>query len=179
MSAVRKTPITTRSPEAEELAASVHKLSMWMYAAPAIVVVALALFSTASFAEHRMVKAADLTWSAVPSLPAGAEIAVLEGPMSEAVPFTVRLRFPANYRIPAHTHPAVERVTVLSGTFHMGMGEKFDKGATQPVRPGDVMIMTPGTVHFAWTDAATVVQLHGTGPWGITYVNPSEDPRRR
>ena len=65
---------------------------------------------------HKMISPNDLQWSDVPSLPAGAKIAVIEGPMSEAVPFTVRLKFPANYQIPAHWHPAVERVTVLSGT---------------------------------------------------------------
>jgi quercetin dioxygenase-like cupin family protein len=104
---------------------------------------------------------------------------VIEGPMSQAVPFTVRLRFPANYAIPPHTHPAVERVTVLSGPFNMGMGEKFNRAGTQAVRAGDIMIMQPGTAHYAWTDGETIVQLHGTGPWGITYLNPSDDPRKQ
>ena len=126
-----------------------------------------------------MITASDLKWEDVPSLPPGAKIAVIEGPMSQAVPFTVRLKFPANYAIPPHTHPAVERVTVLSGTFNMGMGEKFNRGATQPVRAGDMMIMQPGTAHYAWTDSETVVQLHGTGPWGITYLNPNYDPRKQ
>jgi quercetin dioxygenase-like cupin family protein len=141
-----------------------------------------ALFAAAAGAQHgghRLVAPSDLKWSEVPSLPAGARIAVIEGPMNQAVPFTVRLQLPANYVIPPHTHPAVERVTVLSGTFHMGMGGKLDRASTQPVRPGEIMIMQPGTPHFAWTDAPTVVQLHGTGPWGITYLNPSDDPRKQ
>jgi len=143
----------------------------------------LALCATAAWAQHaghpQAVRASDLKWSAVPSLPKGAEIAVIEGPMSQAVPFTVRLRFPASYAIPPHTHPAVERVTVLSGTFHMGMGEKFSRADTQPVRAGDLMIMQPGTAHYAWTEGETVVQLHGTGPWGVTYINPNDDPRKQ
>jgi hypothetical protein len=61
----------------------------------------------------------------------------------------------------------------------MGMGGKFDRGATHPVRTGDLMIMQPGTQHFAWTEGEVVVQLHGTGPWGITYINPSDDPRNQ
>ena len=96
---------------------------------------AVALFATASWAQHqhhKAVKAADLKWSAVPSLPKGAQISVIEGPMNQAVPFTVRLKFPGNYPIPPHTHPAVERVTVLSGVFHMGMGQRFDRRA--PIR---------------------------------------------
>ena len=145
--------------------------------------VILMLFATAAWAQHaghhQAVRAADLKWSPVPSLPKGAEIAVIEGPMNRAVPFTVRLRFPANYAIPPHTHPAVERVTVLSGTFHMGMGEKFSRAGTQAVRAGDLMIMQPGTVHYAWTDSETIVQLHGTGPWGVNYIDPNDDPRKQ
>lgn len=147
----------------------------------ACAVLVLALSAAAGWAQHgphKLVTGADLKWSDVPSLPPGARLAVIEGPMSQAVPFTVRIKFPANYRLPAHHHPAVERVTVLSGTFHMGMGGRFDRKGTTPVRPGDIMIMQPGTPHFAWTDAETVVQLHGTGPWGITYVNPADDPRK-
>jgi hypothetical protein len=127
---------------------------------------------------HTFVEAERLTWAAVPSLPPGAQIAVIEGPMNEAVPFTVRLKFPANYRIPAHWHPAVERVTVLSGTFHMGMGDRFDSSKTQAVRAGGMMIMPVKSTHFAWTSGETIVQLHGMGPWGITYVDPADDPRK-
>ena len=144
--------------------------------------IALAFFATSAWAQHdhhKAVSAADLKWSPVPSLPKGAQISVIEGPMNQAVPFTVRLKFPANYRIPPHTHPAVERVTVLSGTFHMGMGEKFERSGTHPVATGDMMIMQPGTAHYAWTDGETVVQLHGTGPWGLTYINAADDPRNQ
>jgi quercetin dioxygenase-like cupin family protein len=99
--------------------------------------------------------------------------------LSEAVPFTIRIKVPANYRVPPHWHPAVERVTVLSGTFNMGLGEKFDEKKIMAVGPGDMMIMQPKTNHFAWTDKETVLQLNGTGPWGITYVNPEDDPRKK
>jgi len=145
--------------------------------------IVLALFATSARAQHaghhQAVNAADLKWSDVPSLPKGAQIAVIEGPMNQAVPFTVRLKFPANYAIPPHTHPAVERVTVLTGTFHMGMGEKFNRSGAQAVRTGDMMIMQPGTAHYAFTEGEVIVQLHGTGPWGVTYINPSDDPRKQ
>jgi len=133
----------------------------------------------AQSAPHMMVAADTLTWAAVPSLPKGAQIAVIEGPMNEAVPFTVRLKFPANYRIPAHWHPAVERVTVLSGTFNMGSGDSFDSSKTHAVNVGGMTIMPAKSNHFAWTAGETVVQLHGTGPWGITYVNAADDPRTK
>jgi hypothetical protein len=139
---------------------------------------ALVATSAALGHDHLMIKPADLKWVDVPSLPAGAKLAVIEGKMSEAQPFTVRLSFPANYKIPAHSHPAVERVTVLSGTFHMGMGDTFDPSKTMALTVGSIAIMQPKTNHFAWTKEATVVQLHGTGPWGISYVNAADDPRK-
>ena len=91
------------------------------------------------------------------------EIAVIEGPMSQAVPFTVRLSIPANYRIPARMHSAVERITVLSGEFFMGIGDRLDPEKSTGLKVGAVMIMAAGTRHFAWTRKATVVQLNSTG----------------
>lgn len=145
--------------------------------------VLLAFCVTSAWAQHaghhKAITAADLKWAPVASLPRGALISVIEGPMNQAVPFTVRLKLPASYQIPPHTHPAVERVTVLSGTFHMGMGSRFDRAVTQAVGPGDMMIMQPGTEHFAWTQGEVVLQLHGTGPWDVTYVNAADDPRKQ
>ncbi len=113
-----------------------------------------------------------------PSLPKGAEVAMLEGNPSKPGPFTFRARMPDGYRIPAHWHPGVEHVTVISGTFHLGMGPKFDENAGQAYAPGSFTWMAPHMKHYAWVTGETVIQLHGMGPWGITYVNPADDPRR-
>jgi len=150
----------------------------------AAIVAALLAFMPAAVAaqahgDHLMVVPSDLKWGDVPSLPPGAKIAVIEGPMNEAKPFTMRLRLPADYRIPAHFHSAIEHVTVISGTFNMGTGEKLDANATRALGPGSVAIMQPGTRHLAWTKDETVVQVHGVGPWTVTYVNPAEDPRKK
>jgi quercetin dioxygenase-like cupin family protein len=150
----------------------------------AIFVVAAALYlgiptTWAQHSAHVMITPSELKWSDVPSLPPGATIAVIEGPMNEPVPFTVRIRFPANYKLPAHWHPAVERITVLSGTFNMGVGDELDPQKTTPLVPGSVAIMQPKTHHFALTKEETVVQLNGVGPWGITYINPKDDPRKK
>ncbi|MBI5651869.1 MAG: cupin domain-containing protein [Chloroflexi bacterium] len=126
-----------------------------------------------------MVMPNDVKWADVPSLPKGAKIAVIEGVLSEAVPFTVRIKFPADYKLPAHWHPAVERVTVLAGTFNIGMGDLLDTQKTTALESGSLIIMQPKTNHFAWTKEETIVQLNGTGPWGITYVNPADDPRKQ
>ena len=128
---------------------------------------------------HIMVTPTDLKWAEVPSLPPGAKIAVIEGPLGEAVPFTFRLKFPADYKIPAHWHPAIEHVTVISGTFNMGTGDKLDTVKSKPLSAGSVAIMQPKTNHFAWTKEETIVQVHGVGPWAITYVNPEDDPRKK
>jgi quercetin dioxygenase-like cupin family protein len=129
--------------------------------------------------DHKMIAPSDLTWADVPSLPPGAKIAVIEGPLNQAIPFTFRLKLPANYRIPAHQHPAVERLTVLSGTFHLGLGDKLDTAKTHALTAGSVAIMQPQTNHFAWTADETVLQLHGIGPWSVTYVDPANDPRKK
>jgi quercetin dioxygenase-like cupin family protein len=112
-----------------------------------------------------------------PSLPAGASFAVLEGNPAQEGPFVMRLKMPDGYRIPPHWHPKVERVTVLSGSFNLGMGETFDQAATREMLPGTFGFWPPGMRHFAWARGETVLQLHGVGPWQITYVDPADDPR--
>lgn len=148
-------------------------------ALPALLAAFLAMPSAAQHAGHLMVKPEDLKWSAVPSLPPGAKLAVIEGPLNEATPFTMRIRVPANYEIPAHWHPAIEHVTVISGTFNMGAGDQLDRSRSTALGPGSVAIMQPRTRHFAWTGAETEIQVHGVGPWAINYVNPADDPRKK
>lgn len=128
---------------------------------------------------HTMVTPGDLKWVDVPSLPPGAKLAIIEGPLNEAVPFTFRLRLPSDYKIPAHSHSAIEHVTVISGTFHMGVGDKLDQTKTKPLSAGSVAIMQPKTNHFAWTKEEAIVQVHGVGPWTVNYVNPADDPRKK
>jgi len=125
------------------------------------------------------VTASDLQWTDVPALPPGAKIAVIEGPLNEAVPFTFRIKLPADFKIPAHSHPAIEHVTVISGTFNIGMGDKLDPTKTQAILAGGVAIMQPKMNHFAWTKEETILQVHGVGPWAVNYVDPADDPRKK
>jgi quercetin dioxygenase-like cupin family protein len=118
-----------------------------------------------------------LNWGPAPAiLPAGARLAVLDGDPSKAGPYTMRLSMPAGYRIPPHFHKVDEHVTVISGAFQVGMGEMFDEGKLTTLPPGTFGVIPPGMRHFARADQATVVQLHGVGPWGLTYVNPADQP---
>lgn len=147
---------------------------------PPACIAALAIFAAhADPGAHSMTMPGELKWADVPSLPPGAKGAVIQGPLNEPRPFVMRLKFPAGYAIPAHWHPAVEHVTVLSGTFHMGTGDAVDPKAAMALPPGSVAIMQPGTRHFALAQEEVVVQVHGVGPWGITYVRPEDDPRRK
>ena len=128
---------------------------------------------------HVLVPADKVQWGpAPPALPAGAEIAVLEGNPSEKGPVTLRLRFPANYNIPAHWHSMTERVTVLSGAFHVGMGDKLDRHASQTLEPGGFVSLPATMRHFAWTATPTVVQINLEGPFDIFYVNPADNPQK-
>jgi quercetin dioxygenase-like cupin family protein len=143
--------------------------------------VSLVAIAPAAWAQHHgqeFFTSKDIKWGATPSLP-GAKFAVLQGPMSEAKQFVARIQFPDGYRIPPHFHSGIEHVTVISGTFAMGHGEKFDQGKLTPLKAGDVAIMQPKTPHYAMTTGATEVQIHGVGPWTLTYVNPKDDPRNK
>ena len=122
---------------------------------------------------------AEVQWKDGPaSLPAGAKVAVLEGDPSKEGFLTMRLLLPDGFKIPPHWHPKVEHVTVISGTFNIGMGDKFDQTATREMPAGTFGFWPADMKHFAWAKGETVLQLHGTGPWMITYVNPSDDPRK-
>jgi quercetin dioxygenase-like cupin family protein len=122
----------------------------------------------------------DLNWTDGPaSLPPGAKVAVLEGDPTKPGPFVMRVKVPDGYKIPPHTHPKPERLTVISGSFHLGMGDKFDPKHAQQLPAGTYGTWPAGMKHFVWAEGETVVQLHGDGPWAIEYVNPADDPRHR
>ena len=93
--------------------------------------------------------------------------------------FALRLKLPKGYHIPPHTHPKPEVVTVVSGTFRLGMGETADQSKAKSLPSGSFFALSPGMAHFAYADEDAVVQLNSNGPWGITYVNPKDDPRQK
>jgi hypothetical protein len=129
-------------------------------------------------AEMSLYPAADIQWKDGPaSLAAGAKVAVLEGDPTKEGFFTMRLWFPDGFKVLPHWHPRVEHVTVIKGALNIGMGEKFDQTVTREMSEGTFGFWSPGMRHFAWAKGDTIIQLHGIGPWMITYVNPADDPR--
>jgi quercetin dioxygenase-like cupin family protein len=121
---------------------------------------------------------ATVEWKSGPaSLPAGAMVAALEGDPTKEGPFVMRLKVPDGYHVPAHTHPKTERVTVISGTMFLAMGDNLDRSVAKTLPTGTYGFWPAGMKHAAWFDGETVIQLHGTGPWQINYLNPADDPR--
>ena len=123
----------------------------------------------------------QIEWKPGPgSLPPGAQMAVIEGDPTEEGPFVFRVKLPAGYTIPPHTHPRAERVTVIQGTFNVAEGDRIDKTTGS----GKAKVMSTGSFgywparmhHFAWASEDTIIQLHGLGPWSIQYLNPQDDP---
>lgn len=120
----------------------------------------------------------EITWNDEALLPEGAKSALIVGDPAKPGVFIAWLKFPANYPIPAHTHPFTEVITVLSGSLGNGMGEVFNKESGEILNVGESFVLPAGHAHYVWTnDEETIVELIATGPWDISYINPEDDPR--
>lgn len=129
--------------------------------------------------QPHFVSAATLNWSEAPAMfPKGANAALVSGNPETDGLYVVRLQFPANYKIPAHRHPLAEYITVLMGSFHIGMGDKLDMSKSTEVAPGGFVEVPADMNHYAWTTEQTVIQVHGQGPFEITYSDPANDPSK-
>ncbi len=127
---------------------------------------------------HKVFSSATIEWGdPPPGLPAGAKFAVLSGNPGAQGVFTARLQAPAGYKIPAHSHPTDELTTVISGTLHLGTGDKLDESKGDAIAAGSFTAMPAGMKHYAYMTEDTVVQISGSGPFEIKYVNPNDDPR--
>ncbi len=136
-------------------------------------------FVAAAQDHHATMQADDLKWSAPAAYAKGAQLAVVRGDPTKEGMYVVRLKVPAGYKIASHTHPNDENVTVLSGTFGVGTGDKLDESKGMQIKAGGYSFVMKGMSHYAWFSEETVLQLHGMGPQGITYVNPADDPRKQ
>ena len=129
-------------------------------------------------AEHRTLRPAEVVWGEAPaSLPKGASFAVLSGDPTKPGPFTFRAKLPPGFRLMPHWHPTTEYQTVLEGTYSVAMGERFDLAALQALPAGSFSVMPPEMRHFGYTKDGATLQVHGTGPFTVTYVNAADDPR--
>jgi len=140
---------------------------------------ALAQETTGSTMGHAMAPESLAWMPAPPVLPKGAQIAVLSGDPTKAGPFTIRLKFPPDYKVPAHQHPTAEEVTVISGTFGFGMGDRLDQASAHALGPGGFVDLPAKMNHFAFARGGdVVVQINSTGPFAMTYADPADDPTK-
>ena len=148
--------------------------------------VVLAIAVMAVFAQqpaaptHVAVNPPDLKWGPPPPVfEQNAKFTVVSGDPSKPGLYVVRLQMPAGYKIMPHWHPTDEHVTVLSGTFAIGMGEKWDDKSMKNLGMGGYVLLPAEMRHYAMAKVPTTVQVHGMGPFQLTYVNPADDPSKR
>jgi quercetin dioxygenase-like cupin family protein len=127
------------------------------------------------------VKPDQLTYKDNPGIPKGGQFAVMVGdPTKPGEVVVQRVKFPANYRVPPHTHPYGEVVTVISGSVGFGLGETFDTTKGEMVTAGTVNVVPAKQPHYVWTgNEGAVLQVQFVGPGGIDYINPADDPRKK
>jgi|SRR5215467_3596464 len=120
----------------------------------------------------------EMKWSAQGGLALpGMEQAVLVGDPGKPGPYTIRLKFPAGYKLAAHTHPDYREVTILSGTWYTGYGEKFDASALKALPVGSFYTEPANVPHFVEVREPVTIQVSGTGPSGRKFVNPDDNPK--
>lgn len=143
---------------------------------------ALGAFMTAPawVAEYTAVMRSDIKWQDAPSIGPGAKSAVIDGDPKSSGPFVMRIKLPPNTTIGLHTHPATENVTVLSGTLYFAAGDKPDRKAAKAFEPGGYFSIGQGKPMIAYSkNSEVVIQLHGNGPWGITYLDAKGAPAKK
>jgi hypothetical protein len=123
---------------------------------------------------HKIVRFGNLKWTPIMK---GCDLAAVSGdPSADGAPFVLRIRCVDGAKIPAHWHPADENVTVLKGTFLVGLGEAFDESKLQTMNVGNYTLMPKEMRHFAACKGETIVQVHGMGPFQVNWVNPADVP---
>ncbi len=125
-----------------------------------------------------IVRADSLAWADLGLIP-GVKIALLHGNPQDTGTYTLRLRFPAGTRRPAHWHPKVEYATLISGALWLGMGEREDSAKTKLVERGAFLVAPARMAHYGRAREETVIQLSGPGPYEVVFVDPADDPRKR
>ncbi len=156
-----------------------RKSALWSLGLVAAMI-SVAIAQDATTDGHIMSAPKDLKWGDPPPVfEKGATMSVVSGDPGKEGLYVVRLKMPAGYRINPHWHPTDEHVTVISGTFSLGMGEKFDKAAMTELPPGGYALLPAQMRHYAMAKTAATVQVHGMGPFQLTYVNPADDPTQR
>jgi quercetin dioxygenase-like cupin family protein len=122
----------------------------------------------------------DIAWMPFAAFPPSARLAVLVGDVTKPAPYVIRVKVPAGVKLLPHIHPEDRVYTVISGVFYIGRGKTFDSEMLRAYGPGSVIVLPGNTPHFHWARSGEyVTQVTGTGPLGIEYIDPNEDPRHQ
>ena len=120
-----------------------------------------------------VVRAGEEPWRPCPpGLPAGCEMAVLEGDPQAPDLFTIRFRVQGDFEMPPHWHPKDERVTIVSGKALVAFGTEAKRENAEEFGPGDYYVNRRNETHVVWIDGPSVLQITGIGPWE---ANPVEE----
>ena len=122
----------------------------------------------------------DIDWMPFAAFPPSARLAVLIGKPSEPGPYTIRVKVPSGLKLMPHRHPEDRVYTVISGVFHIGLGDEFDAGKLEAYPPGAVIVLPGNTSHFHWAKSGEyITQVTAIGPLGLEYINSKDDPRNQ
>jgi len=145
----------------------------------AIALGALASTTIAQGASEGFVNPKDIKWGAAPpAIPKGAQIAVLQGDPFKSGPFVIRLKVPAGYKIPPHWHTQDESLTVISGSFYFGKGDKAETSNAPTITAGAFHFLSGKDHHYLVAKTQSVIQINGNGPFDVTYINAEDDPQK-
>lgn len=122
----------------------------------------------------------EIDWKPFPSFPPSVRLAVVVGEPAQAGLYTIRVKVPKGVKLMPHRHPEDRVYTVISGTFYIGLGDKFDSATLQAYPPGAVIVLPGDTSHFHWAKSGDyVTQVTGIGPLGLEYIDAKDDPRNK
>ncbi|HLX30927.1 MAG TPA: cupin domain-containing protein [Casimicrobiaceae bacterium] len=153
-----------------------------MVVAGCALLLATAGYAPSAVAENdaQMIAPKDIKWGpAPPALPKGVKVAVLKGDPAKPGPFVIRIKTSGPFRIPPHWHSQDEDLTVISGVFYLGLGDRIDAKSTHALPAGGFHSLPAKAHHYALAKGPTVIQVSGNGPFDITYVNPADDPQKK
>src|SRR5262245_11059382 len=125
------------------------------------------------------IRSEDVAWNPFPALPPSVRLAILVGDIAKSGPYVIRVKVPSDVKLMPHRHPEDRIYTVISGIFYVAQGESFESDALEAYAPGSVIVLPGNTPHFHWAKSGEYVsQVNGTGPLGLEYVDPKDDPRK-
>jgi quercetin dioxygenase-like cupin family protein len=130
--------------------------------------------------DFRSVLPEDIDWKPFPAFPPSARLAIVVGEPAKPGPYVIRVKVPSGVKLMPHKHPEDRVYTVISGVFYIGLGDRFDADKLQAYPPGSVIVLPGNTPHFHWARSGEYVsQVSGTGPLGLEYLDPHDDPRQQ